>query len=200
MNRLASGRENELRYMKQRVILLNGPSSSGKSTLAAALKELIRDKSTERYDVVSIDDFLQMTSSETIYEDDVFNISDHLCKRALEVLETGAGVIIDHVITSERIYTNLRENLDSFGILKVRVSCSLPLLRIRERERGDRSPGSAEASEKYLFPKEGYDVVVDSGKKSPAANAILIFNKMIISKCKENRCFAFCSRSVLGDN
>lgn len=67
--------------MEQQVILLNGPSSSGKSTLAKALQGLISDKRSERYEVVSIDDFLNMPPSETIYEDDVFNISDDLCKK-----------------------------------------------------------------------------------------------------------------------
>ena len=163
--------------MEQQIILLNGPSSSGKTTLAKTLQGLISDKRSERYEVVSIDDFLKMSPSETIYEDDVFNISDDLCKKALEILETGDGVIIDHVITSERIFEQLKGNLSSCHIRMVRISCPLHLLRKRELERGDRCPGSAEASAKYLFPKEGYDLVVDTGMKSPAENSLLIFDR-----------------------
>ena len=74
--------------MKPHVILLDGPSSSGKSTLAEALQTLIREQTSERYEVVSIDDFLKMSPDKTIYEDDVFEISDGLCERALEILQT----------------------------------------------------------------------------------------------------------------
>ena len=164
--------------MERQVILLNGPSSSGKSTLAKALQALISDKRSERYEVVSIDDFLKMSPDETIYEDDVFDISEDLCKRTLELLETCDGVIIDHVITSERIFDQLKENLSSCHMRMVHITCPLELLRIREHARGDRSPGSAEASAEYLFPKEGYDLVVDTGTKSASENSLLIFSKL----------------------
>ncbi|MBO5994644.1 MAG: hypothetical protein J6Q41_03950, partial [Firmicutes bacterium] len=93
--------------MEQQIILLNGPSSSGKSTLARALQTLIMNERAERYEVVSIDDYLEMSPTETIYEDDVFEISENICRRALELLGEGSGVIIDHVITSERIFDEL---------------------------------------------------------------------------------------------
>lgn len=164
--------------MGRQLILLNGPSSSGKSTLARALQGLILKERSERYGVVSIDDFLKMSPTETIYEEDVFEISDALCKRALEMLETDDGVIVEHVMTSERVFENLRENLSSCPVRMVQVSCPLPLLRERELERGDRSPGSAEASAEHLFPKSGYELLVDTGVKPPEENARLILNSL----------------------
>ena len=157
--------------MKQQVILLNGPSSSGKSTLSKALQTLIFNEGDGRYEVVSIDDFMKISKTETIYEDDVFEISGEMCQKALEILEAGSGVIIDHVITSERIFDQLTESLSLFCLLKVHVTCPPDILRSREIERGDRCLGSAESSAKYLFPKEGYDIVVDTGAKSPEENA-----------------------------
>ena len=168
--------------MERHVILLNGPSSSGKSTLARALQKLIIEKRAEKYEVVSIDDFLKMSPTETIYEEDVFKISGDLCKRANEILVTGDGVIMDHVITSERIFEHLKEDLSSCCVQMVRVSCPLQLLRTRERARGDRSPGSAEASAEYLFPKDGYDLLVDTAMMSPHENALLIFNSFFRSR------------------
>lgn len=162
--------------MERHVILLNGPSSSGKSTLAKALQETILDKRSDRYEVVSIDDFLKMSPSETIYEDDVFEISDDLCRSVVQILDTGTNVIIDHVITSERILNHLKENLSFCHMHMIRITCPLQILRQREIARGDRSPGSAEASEQYLFPKKGYDLVIDTGRKSTSENALLIFN------------------------
>ena len=164
--------------MIPQAILLNGPSSSGKSTLAEALRALILEKRSERYEVVSIDDFMKTDPMETIYEDDVFEISGDLCGRALEILRSGAGVIIDHVITSERIYRQLREALSAYPFRPVRVSCPLEILRKREQERGDRCPGSAESSARYLYPKEGYELTVDSGGSSPSENSRLIFEKL----------------------
>ena len=66
--------------MGKKVILLNGPSSSGKSSLASILQKLIQDKKREEYGVVSIDDFLTMMPDKAIYEDDVFAVSPELCK------------------------------------------------------------------------------------------------------------------------
>ena len=162
--------------MEQQIILLNGPSSSGKTTLAKALQKMISDERPEGYEVVSIDDFRRMSRTETIYEDDVFEISVDLCKKALDILGTGRGVIIDHVITSERIFAQLKETLASYPMRTVRITCPLQLLRKRELERGNRCPGSAEASETYLFPREGYDLTVDTGSVPPAENAVQIFD------------------------
>lgn len=164
--------------MKQQVILLNGPSSSGKSTLSKALKYLISTEAHERYEVVSIDDFMKISQTDTIYEDDVFEISGDMCEKIVELLEAGYGVIIDHVITSDRIYNQLAESLSSFSLRTVRITCPLDIIKSRELERGDRCIGSAEASAKYLFPKDGYDLVVDTGATSPEENARLIFDKL----------------------
>ncbi len=70
--------------MNKRIILLNGPSSSGKSTLASILQTLIQDKNSEEYAIISIDDFLKMSTKEVIYEEDVFDISSKLCDKSIE--------------------------------------------------------------------------------------------------------------------
>lgn len=142
-----------------KIILLNGPSSSGKSTLSRAIKTRLSG-----FEVVSIDDFMKLAKDETIYEDDVFEISADMCNRALELLRSGNGIIIDHVITSERIFTQLCDMLGGYEILKVKVACPVEILREREKARGDRCVGSAESSFTYLFPKDGYDIEVDTYK------------------------------------
>ena len=163
--------------MKKQAILLNGPSSSGKSTLAKALQMLIEEKRSERYEVISIDDFMKISPMETIYEDDVFEISADMCLKAREILEAGSGVIIDHVITSERIFRQLLEMLHPYPVRLVQITCPLEILRKREEERGNRCPGSAEASAEYLYPKDGYELTVDTGNQSPEEIAGEIFEK-----------------------
>ncbi len=154
--------------MEKRIILLNGPSSSGKSTLSKALKALIEETRNERYVIVSIDDFMKLSTEETIYEDDVFEISGDMCTSALEALKTAHGVIIDHVITSERIFRQLTEMLGRYHIHAVHVTCPIDVLLERENARKNRCPGSAEASYTYLFPKNGYELTVDTSVMTPA--------------------------------
>ena len=149
------------------VILLNGASSSGKSTLARALRQRLRDTKREEYRIVSIDDFLDMTAHEPIYEDDVYEISHLLCQKALDILKSGDGAIIDHVITSERIYRQLTEALKDYPLITVQVTCPLRELEKREKERGDRSIGSAKASCAYLYPQKGYDLTLNTLELSP---------------------------------
>ena len=72
--------------MSKKVILLNGPSSAGKSTLAGNLQKFIKDQINEEYGITSIDDFLKMSTGEVIYEDDVFEVSSKLYKNAIEML------------------------------------------------------------------------------------------------------------------
>lgn len=72
--------------MSKKVILLNGPSSAGKSTLAGTLQKFIKDQINEEYGITSIDDFLKMSTGEVIYEDDAFEVSSKLYKNAIEML------------------------------------------------------------------------------------------------------------------
>ncbi len=152
--------------MSRKIIILNGPSSSGKSTLADTLQKNIKDKNNEEYGIVSIDDFLKMSTAEIIYEEDVFEISSKLCDNAVEILGSRQGVIIDHVITSERIFNQLIETLRLYDIYLIHVTCPLLELERREKERKNRCLGSAEASYQYLFPKDNYDLKVDTFKLS----------------------------------
>lgn len=148
--------------MNKHIILLNGPSSSGKSTLSRVLQEVIKDKCGKRYEIVSIDDFMKIAEDETIYEDDVFEISGEMCDKTAEYLGTADGVIIDHVITSERIYDQLMEASKPYSLTKVHVTCPPEVLIKREEERKNRCIGSAKDSYDYLYPKEGYDITVDT--------------------------------------
>jgi len=154
--------------MTKQIILLNGPSSSGKSTLAKVLRQLISEKRHQQYGIVSIDDFLEMSADEPIYEDDVFAISSKMCEKTLELLKTSDGVIIDHVITSERIFSQLKESLSQYKLYMIKVFCPIEILREREKRRGNRCPGSAEASLQYLFPKDDYDLAVDTNSMTTA--------------------------------
>ncbi len=122
--------------MKDRIIIPNGPSGSGKSTLAHILQDMIRKKRGDVYEIVSIDDFLKMSAHETIYEDDVFEISPALLEAASCALQTRGGVIIDHVITSKRIFYLLTDTFGGCDVKLIRVTCPREVLAAREAQAG----------------------------------------------------------------
>ena len=160
------------------VILLNGPSSAGKSTLSKELQKRLREKNKESV-IISIDDYMITDPKETIYEDDVFEIMPAMCRDLKEAVRAGKIVIMDHAITSERIFEAFLDAAKDANALTVKVVCDIDVLRQREKERGDRCPGSAEASLKYLWPKEGYDLCIDNGKVSAVENAEIILKHNI---------------------
>ena len=162
----------------KKIILLNGPSSSGKSTLSKALQGLIEKKKREIYPIISIDDFMKLSTEETIYEEDVFEISGDMCMGALEALETSPGIIIDHVITSERIFSQLTTMLKEYHVSFVHVTCPLKVLLQREYARKNRCLGSAESSYTYLYPKDGYDLTIDTSVMTTDECATKIYDEL----------------------
>jgi len=93
----------------------------------------------------------------------------------MQVFDENKGVIIDHVIISERIFKQLKEMVSPNRLWMVNVTCPLEIIRKREQARGDRCLGSAEASYTYLFPKEGYDLTVDTHSMTALECANQIF-------------------------
>jgi chloramphenicol 3-O phosphotransferase len=160
----------EFNESENSLLLLNGPSSAGKSSIAGELQRELRRYSADPV-IISIDDYMKIGTDEEIWEDDIFEVMPDMCRDITPALQQGKWVIVDHVITSARIYDVLLDAAAGFDVVKVLVSCSLEILLKRERERGNRFAGSAEASLKYLYPKDGYDLRIDSGKTDAASSA-----------------------------
>jgi len=148
--------------MNPKIILLNGASSSGKSTLSIPLQKILEVSTGERYGIVSLDDYLVMSVNKEIYEDDVFDVSPALCKAAVDMANAQINVIIDHVITSKRVFLQLAEALEACDVYMIHITCPLHELRRREQQRGNRFKTMAEASLQYLFPTKTYDLSIDT--------------------------------------
>ncbi len=123
-----------------------------------------------------------MSVDEPIWEDDVFAIIQKMYEDISQALQLNKKVIVDHVITSERIYEALLKAIAGYNMKRVMVKCSIDILRKREVERANRFIGSAEASLEYLFPKNGYDLIINSEQTSPAKSAELILEKYFKGK------------------
>lgn len=55
---------------KKTMILLNGPSSAGKSTVSRELQKILQNNGVKSI-ILSIDDYMITDPKETIYEDDL---------------------------------------------------------------------------------------------------------------------------------
>ena len=152
--------------MSGKIILLNGASSSGKSTLAKALQAQME----EPFWHFSIDHLLaagilpqkRIDSGEFPWrkERTLFFDGFHRCIPALA--EAGNNLIVEHIVETEawmRKLLNLLEHLDVFF---VGVHCSLAELERRERERGNRRIGEARVDFETTHAFASYDFEVNS--------------------------------------
>ena len=149
-----------------KIILLNGASSAGKSSLAHALQQYL----DEPFWHWSIDHLLAagVLPRERIAHGDftwaalrpAFFDGFH---RSLAGLASGGNnLIVEHIVESQAWMDRLVEQLASFDVFFVGVHCPLPELERRERARGDRRPGSAleDAATTHSFGE--YDHEVDA--------------------------------------
>jgi len=152
--------------MSGKIILLNGASSSGKSTLANALQAQM----AEPFWHISIDHLLaagvlpqlRIDSGEFPWQQarPAFFDGFHRCIPALA--DAGNNLIVEHIVETEawmRKLLNLLEHLDVFF---VGVHCPLLELERRERARGDRRIGEARADFETAHTFVSYDFEVNT--------------------------------------
>ena len=163
-----------------RVILLNGASSAGKSTLARNLQLLLKEAAM----IFSMDDYLAMsrgkheTALDAVRESGLPFIESFHAAIA-EAARKGALVIVDHVIgESRRWIQDLLNRLDGIPRILVRVECRQDVLLERERRRTDRTPAPAHAQRQYAdihrhFP---HDFSIDTSADSPRKCAMRLIS------------------------
>ncbi len=145
------------------VILLNGTSSSGKTTLAAALQKAM----PEPLLYVSNDKFIFMTPDHVLKNDGlrpkVLMPLLSAFHRSLPLIAgCGFPMIIDHVIERRDWMDEIAEALRELNVYFVKVDCPLEELERREIARGDRQVGFAKMQLDWVHRHGDYDAEVNT--------------------------------------
>ena len=145
------------------IIVLNGTSSSGKTTLARELQL----KYSEVYILCSLDAFWNMTPYGIPASSKNFpNMKLALAKSVRALAETGHNVIVDIVFCGQKTYAELTSELEGLSFKIVKVECPLKELNKRELSRSDRTFGLAESQIESVHEGVIYDLIINTQKNS----------------------------------
>lgn len=151
------------------IVVLNGPSSAGKSTLSKYLCENL----DEHHLHVELDVFRSMEPAN--YWDVETQLAQvrvaALCRAINATAATfsrhGQPVIVDHVLSSDA-WRYMLEDLIGLPVFIIGVFCALEVLIEREQTRGDRKIGLAESQFHSIHADRHYDYVVDTSSSNVA--------------------------------
>lgn len=173
-----------------KIIFLNGPSSSGKTTLAKHLQEKLDDPFLH----VGIDTMIAMMpeklndwtgkqvdagfwwrltkneGGEQLAEIQLGpyaqQVSDALKEVVSSLLKSGLNVIIDEVCLSQNSCEHWQKTLANYNVLYVGLKAKTETLESRESQRGDRMIGSAKLQNQHVHTHMQYDLELDTDKLS----------------------------------
>lgn len=161
--------------MTTQVIVLNGGSSSGKTTIARALQDVL-PATWLAYSIDDLIDAMPRTGGDIVFHDDGsmdvgpgFRAVEGGWMRGLAATaRAGVPVIVDDVFlggaTSQQRWRTAFEGL---GVLWVGVYCDADTAEAREASRGDRPVGMARIQADLAHEGVRYDVTVDSAVHGP---------------------------------
>ncbi|MGM0853430.1 MAG: chloramphenicol phosphotransferase CPT family protein [Bacillota bacterium] len=172
------------------MIILNGGSSSGKTTIAKCLQ----NSSIVSWLRFSIDDLIEAMPDAMLKKDSGIKLGEDGSVspgsefRALEsawrhgmgeMARRGARIIIDDVfISGIEARKRWEISLDGLQVLWVGIMCDPTVATARERERGDRIEGMAVSQAATVHAGMDYDITVDTTKASPDDCALMIERKI----------------------
>ena len=164
-----------------RIVLFNGPSSAGKTTLTQAVARRL----TTPWLVMPVDLFHQIrTRPDAHLTDrqwqDVFHRTRAAYHRALVgAAACGCDVLGDHVLSESWRLDDLLRLSVGLDVLLVHVTCDPAELRRREKARGDREPGTARTQQRLAFAHGDCDLTVDTthGPDEPTAAVLELIRR-----------------------
>jgi chloramphenicol 3-O phosphotransferase len=179
-----------LARMGAQVIVLNGVSSAGKTTIGRRLQGMLWP---EAWLLLGIDDLIRAMPDEGLEDESLLHIGETGRVvvgpgwRDLEaawyvgvaaVVAHGTSVIVDEVfLGGRRSQERLRGALGGLRVLWVGVQCDRDVARAREALRPDRVPGQAEHQAAVVHEGVMYDLTVDTSHASPESCAATILSR-----------------------
>ena len=185
------------------VIVLNGTSTAGKSTLAAEMQRQLTGRG-RCWVILGIDDFLgklpaawvgyhdagahaeEGVSFERVGKDILFRAGP--VGRALlagyrrsvaAMARSGMNVIVDEVVLDEEAWTQWEAELGDLDGFWVRVDCPMDVCEGRERSRPERLPGLARSQAPFVHRHPRYHFAVDSSTATPRELAAAVIEAQL---------------------
>jgi chloramphenicol 3-O phosphotransferase len=161
------------------ILLLNGTSSSGKTSLSKALQAAL----PQHYLHVQLNDFRDMepVGYFGLEHAGLGTLRVAALCRAMhaavsEFASHGQNVIFDHVLSDEA-WHYLFEDFSEQRLYLIGVHCPIEELVRRERARGDREYGLAASQIERIHNNREYDFCVDTSRSAPTecANALALW-------------------------
>ena len=164
-----------------RLVLLNGPSSSGKTTLAKAVVGRLRTP----WLLLPVDLFHQIrTRPDADLTDrqwqDVFHRTRAAYHRALVgAAACGCDVLGDHVLSEPWRLDDLLRLSVGLDVLLVHVTCDPAELGVARRHAATASPGTARTQQRLVFAHGDCDLTVDTthGPDEPTAAVLELIRR-----------------------
>jgi chloramphenicol 3-O phosphotransferase len=161
--------------MQPEAIVLHGPTSSGKSSLAKALQANAAIPAFH----ISLDAFVTMANRSDMRSDEERDLAYHVhCENLrstlARVVATDFEIILDLVLRDTAEFDACLRVLSSRPTCVVRVWAPLSVLEVRERTRVDRGVGMAREQFEHPAYKRTYDFEVDTAACTPAEGAAAI--------------------------
>jgi chloramphenicol 3-O phosphotransferase len=156
-------------------IVLHGPTSSGKSSLAKALQANAAIPAFR----ISLDAFVTMANRGDMRSEEERELAYHLhCENLrstlARVVRTDFEIILDLVLRDTEEFEACLRTLSPRRTCVVRVWAPISVLEARERAREDRGIGMAREQFEHPAYKRAYDFDVDTSGCTPAQGAAAI--------------------------
>jgi chloramphenicol 3-O phosphotransferase len=170
------------------IIVLNGASSSGKTSITKALQHTLDEPFLD----AGIDRFLWMLPTRYLNRplwDDVLGLATQAGRvgqrlmsgmhHAIAALSrSGNNVIADHVLVEPQWVQECAGLLSDLPAYLIGARCPLDVLEQREKQRKDRTLGQARAQFDLVHAHGLYDLEVDTSQLNPEACAQQIIQRV----------------------
>jgi len=162
-----------------KIILLNGPSSSGKTTLAGRLQAVISEPfwqySPDLFRSAGVLPWGRIGRGEFRWQELRPQFHEGFQRSLAAFAHAGNHLIVDYIIETRASRDRLVELLNGLDVFFVGVHCALPELERREIARADRRVGEARVDFESTHQLCNYDVEIDSttGAVDEMAQAVL---------------------------